>query len=203
MKFKLTKIICLLMIAALCLVSCAKQTPVDVNEDAAQGSDIDNVINSINKKDYKEVVVNSALYAYFSPEELETEADIIFVGEYTGKSENQIIDEEYVVTEYEFKALSFVKGEKADTVIIKQLGGTIGDTFYMTDSDINFEAGKKYFMYARKKSPINQTDREYYQIISWHCYEIDDENNINLEAEKAEDIPKIQAVFEAAVNGAE
>lgn len=146
-------------------------------------------------------------YAYIKPDELIEDADLIFIGEYTGASEQIIPDagvvdvERYheVYTDYALKPISIIKGNDADKIIIRQMGGIVGDTFYSDSGAVHFQEGKRYLIYARLGDPIVSDDKEHYRVITTNCFEIDDNGNVNFMGIREDDVPKLQAQYEQAL----
>lgn len=146
-------------------------------------------------------------YAYIKPDELIEDADLIFIGEYTGASEQVIPDagvvdvERYheVYTDYALKPISIIKGNDADKIIIRQMGGIVGDTFYSDSGAVHFQEGKRYLIYARLGDPIVPDDNEHYRVITTNCFEIDDNGNVNFMGIREDDVPKLRAQYEQAL----
>ena len=156
----------------------------------------------------QKVVVISNSFRYLSPEELQSESDLIFIGEYTGQS-RQVMPDENVVddinkykkvyTDYTFKPISIGKGDMADEIFIRCAGGIADGVHYACQDTPNFEEGKRYLIYARLGSPIIPNDADCYYIITTHCFEIDESGTVDFSGVNAEDIPQLQAQYDAAV----
>lgn len=146
-------------------------------------------------------------YAYIKPDELIEEAELIFIGEYTGASEQIIPDasvvdvERYheVYTDYALKPISIIKGNDADEIIIRQVGGIVGDTFYGDSDAVHFQEGKRYLIYTRLGDPIVSDDKEHYHVITTNCFKIDDNGNVNFMGIREDDVPKLRALYERAL----
>ena len=152
--------------------------------------------------------IGSASYAYLSPEELQTKAELILVCEYTGKSSEMIPDESFingafmhhdVYTDYIFKPLSIIKGTEAEEIMIRCPGGTVNGQLYVDRSTPKFETGKKYLIYLRERDKMSADDKTSYCIITTSCFEVDDSGKLAFRGEKQEDKTKIQAQCDTAL----
>ena len=235
MKNKIMSLLCLTLITLMCFTSCrniqddiANTDTLDTN--TQNESSVDNTDNtsksnaetnnssvstsngndaeSDNETPPQKVVVISNSFRYLSPEELQSESDLIFIGEYTGQS-RQVMPDENVVddinkykkvyTDYTFKPISIGKGDMADEIFIRCAGGIADGVKYACQDTPNFEEGKRYLIYARLGSPIIPNDADCYYIITTHCFEIDESGTVDFSGVNAEDIPKLQAQYDAAV----
>lgn len=166
---------------------------------------------STNEQPIKKGVATSHSYAYISPEDLESKADIIFVGEYTGQSFETLPNENFIngqfmhekiYTNYIFKPLNVVKGDTSEELLIRCAGGTIGDTKYVTNSSVpNFTEGKKYFMYVRERELLSADDKQSYIIITTNCYEVNESGELLFTSDVSEeDKAKLQEQYDKASN---
>lgn len=154
------------------------------------------------------ITLFSGSYRYISPEELQEIADLVFIGEYIGKTGQVIPDQEFlghtmtypVYTNHAFKPINILKGEATDEVTIRCAGGTLGDYSYSCEDTMLFEDGKKYLMYTYNGTPDVPNDTEYNYVITTHCFEIDDNGDVDFSEVTAEDAAKLQAQYDSAVS---
>ena len=238
MKNKIMSLLCLTLITLMCFTSCrniqddiANTDTLDTNTKSE--SSVDNTDNtsksnaetnnssvstsngndakSDNETPPQKVAVSSSCFRYVSPEELETLADIIFVGKYTGQT-NQITPDAqfqetqygysntFVHTDYIFEPINIIKGEVSGNVSIRCEGGAVvNGTACVSTATPKFENEKVYLIYASVGNPLVPNDTEHYYIISTHCFEIDESGTVDFSGVNAEDIPKLQAQYDAAV----
>ena len=135
-------------------------------------------------------------------------ADAIFIGEYTGESTQTVPDPENcesdfpaaVYTNYSFKVTKVIKGDLGESLYIRRSGGTLGDTVYVNQNQIELKENCKYLIYAINGISYVKDDIQTYVVITNNCFEIDEEENIITNGTKQDDINKIQAVYDTAVN---
>lgn len=154
-------------------------------------------------------VLNDSIYAAVSADELEEKADIIVVAEYTGNTNQVVVDENVkpdawspVYTDHIFKVTEIAKGKVGEEVNIRIDRGTLDGITYDTTDSYDFEKGEKYFLYLKKGENIVENDVDnYYLFAGSQCrFEIDGEGKIDLSGEDSEDAPGVQAIYDTVSN---
>ena len=162
-------------------------------------------------KNVPNYVIQSASYEYTDAETLAEKADLILVGEYTGKSSQMIPDSEKekempsdVYTDYVMNVVKTVKGDIGDTVNIRMFGGEYNGLVYTRTDNTDFKPGEKYLMYLLKQTtPKTENDIECYFLISGgtNCYKIDDSGELEFRGGKSdEDASKINSLYKSKVD---
>ena len=190
-----------------------KDTPTSSTDDSNKPSD-STITKQPSDSEQKptSVIVSSDSYAYISPEDLQEKSDLIFVGKFTGQT-NQFMPDTtfqqehygfvgttYVHTDYIFEAVNIVKGENIESIRIRSEGGTDGNTVHISSDIPKFEEGKEYLIYASTGNPLVADDVKHYHIISTHCFEIDDNGAVDFSKITPEDASKLQAQYDSAVS---
>lgn len=192
-----------------------KDTPTSSTDDSNKPSD-STITTQPSDSEQKptSIIVSSDSYAYISPEDLQERSDLIFVGKFTGQT-NQLMPDTtfqqehygfvgttYVHTDYIFEAVNIIKGENTESIRIRIEGGTDGNTVHISSDIPKFEEGKEYLIYASTGNPLVADDVEHYHIISTHCFEIDNSGNADFSSVQPNDAPKFEAQYKAAKNAA-
>lgn len=188
-----------------------KNINAEVNTESEK-KEVDQADKAQNKIDNDEPitggVITSAIYAYLSPEELQTKAELILVCEYTGESSETLPDESFingafmhreVYTDYIFKPLSIIKGTASEELTIRCPGGTVNGQLYTDRNTPNFETGKKYLVYLKERNRLSADDKLSYYIITTSCFEVDNSGKLSFKGMKQEDKTKIQALCDTAL----
>jgi hypothetical protein len=192
-----------------------KDTPTSSTDDSNKPSD-STITTQPSDSEQKptSIIVSSDSYAYISPEDLQERSDLIFVGKFTGQT-NQLMPDTtfqqehygfvgttYVHTDYIFEAVNIIKGENTESIRIRIEGGTDGNTVHISSDIPKFEEGKEYLIYASTGNPLVADDVEHYHIISTHCFKIDNSGNADFSSVQPNDAPKFEAQYKAAKNAA-
>lgn len=215
------RIIAIAIIAALALtLSSCKKKPADDSSEIPAGSVNETTESSTETNDSTEVdeseklyLMQHASYEYLTAERLKDEADLIFVGEFTGKTNQIIPDDEKdkerpnnIYTDHEMKVLSVLKGNADNTAAIRIFGGkTERAELVSASGDPNFKEGQKYLLYTRKQiNPMVENDVECYYLIcgKCHCYNIDENGEPDLINEKQADAEAIKNFYDSMVDTA-
>ena len=192
-----------------------KDTPISSTDDSNKPSESESTTQpSDSEQKPTSVIVSSDSYAYISPEDLQERSDLIFVGKFTGQT-NQLMPDTtfqqehygfvgttYVHTDYIFEAVNIIKGENTESIRIRIEGGTDGNTVHISSDIPKFEEGKEYLIYASTGNPLVADDVEHYNIISTHCFKIDNSGNADFSSVQPNDAPKFEAQYKAAKNAA-
>ena len=159
-------------------------------------------------KPAKGVVVFSE-YVHMSPQELEESADLILVGEFTGK-EYQIVnyrggETESVSTDHVMKTLSVLKGEAGAEINVRIFGGVDGDTAYSSDSDDpHFEEGGRYLMFLNiQDNAVTENGVECYSLICGcvYCFKVNSDGGLDLEIVTSEEEARaIDSLYKSKVD---
>ncbi len=159
-------------------------------------------------KPAKGVVVFSE-YVHMSPQELEESADLILVGEFTGK-EYQIVNDrggetESVYTDHVMKTLSVLKGEAGAEINVRIFGGVDGDTAYSSDSDDpHFEEGGRYLMFLNiQDNAVTENGVECYSLICGcvYCFKVNSDGGLDLEIVTSEEEARaIDSLYKSKVD---
>lgn len=200
-----------------------KDIPISSTDDSNKPSDSDSTTQpsdsdsttqpSDSEQKPTSVIVRSDSYAYISPEDLQEKSDLIFIGKFTGQT-NQLmpnatfqqehygfVGTTYVHTDYIFEAVNIIKGKNTESIRIRSEGGTDGNTVHINSDIPKFEEGKEYLIYASTGNPLVADDVEHYNIISTHCFEIDDSGVVDFsKVTTPEDVSKLQAQYDSAVS---
>ncbi|MBP3480432.1 MAG: hypothetical protein J6K66_02395 [Clostridia bacterium] len=127
-------------------------------------------------------------YAFIPAQELEESADLILVGEFTGK-EYQIVNDrggesESVYTDHVMKTLSVLKGEAGAEINVRIFGGVVGDTAYSSHGgDPHFEEGGRYLMFLNiQDNAVTENGAECYFLIAgdMYCFKVDADGGLDL-----------------------
>lgn len=192
-----------------------KDIPISSTDDSNKPSDSDSTTQpSDSEQKPTSVIVRSDSYAYISPEDLQEKSDLIFIGKFTGQT-NQLmpnatfqqehygfVGTTYVHTDYIFEAVNIIKGKNTESIRIRSEGGTDGNTVHINYDIPKFEEGKEYLIYASTGNPLVADDVEHYHIISTHCFKIDNSGNADFSSVQPNDAPKFEAQYKAAKNAA-
>ncbi len=128
-------------------------------------------------------------YAFIPAQELEESADLILVGEFTGK-EYQIVNDrggetESVYTDHVMKTLSVLKGEAGAEINVRIFGGVVGDTAYSSHGgDPHFEEGGRYLMFLNiQDNYVTENGAECYFLIAgdMYCFKVNADGGLDLE----------------------
>lgn len=201
-----------MIILAFSLFSCGKTTSNDINGDSFE-SNSKTQSNETDINDNKSQVIQNASYEYKSPDELQEMADLIFIGEFTGQTNQIIPDDELgkempdnIYTDHVMKTVDIIKGNPEDTVNVRIFGGEYNGISYSRNGNPDFKEGEKYLMYLLKQNaPKTKNDSECYFLISGNanCFEINENGEPEVEGKKEpKDAEAIKSFYNSKADAA-
>ena len=104
---------------------------------------------------------SSALSCIYTPFEQQVEwAKLIFVG--TAVNDTSVwvpcpggTDTCTIVTKYRFDQVTYLRGQgPADSLVLVQMGGTVGNDMIMVSGEVEFELGSRYVVLARRSERV-------------------------------------------------
>lgn len=175
MKKRMNQIVCAFLVTLFCFsfhslfsikvgaITVATREFISMQQ--ATLSDLYNRIRSMT------ISVSYGSLIYRDTEDLLTHSNIIAIGTVTGKSKSYEVigtkNSKNIYTDTYFTITNALKGKPyAETVSIRQEGGSIGTHTAVAESEPKLEIGKEYliFLYNSNCGGIYETDDDYYQI---------------------------------------
>ncbi len=157
-----------------------------------------------NNNDEQEFEIVTYSYAYRPAQEVKKLADLIVVGEFTGKTSDITTDKDIspndhitAYTDYEFNVDTVLKGLSTSKINVRLPQGKSDNVINFVSGTPKLEAGKKYYLYLYRGTNKIKNDSENYYIAenSSYCFEIDDSGKISPNNFNESDTKAIQDEF--------
>ena len=169
------------------------------NQSDSEGTDADD------SNEGKIVSSVENLYIHTPADELAQRAELIMICRFDGRTvqvepddtasaefANSIYTDRYVTP------LKVAKGNPAESIPIRTVGGESGNIVYSSDEPV-LQAGKSYFVYLKQGTQIRRDDVVHYKMFAGYqsCIPINDDGTLDIRYVDAEDIEEVTQLYES------